>query len=1665
MKEFVLLCLLFAFAVSVPVNLYEWSCTNTTIVGTVGQPIEPVTCTCTIKTANRDPRFNPQLPSGLSYTLTVSGFVKTVVISGTPMAPQQLSVYSIGYKEYVSQIRIGVIGQATSLSYGFDYMYQYVDVTTEPIPARSDAFLNDFRITPALPNGVTIDATTGTIRGKFPDTSSTDVVYTVTATNGVSTVTTTLKFIVKEQSEMVTNGYTGCYWSGTTECRTPAFDYYYENTAQYCQHEIKFEYTDSYSEGAGNTWPGLDERFRDYYTSYFYGYLNILVPGQYTFAMASDDASLLYVKDIDESNPLINRDGCRGSSTDYGYIDLEKGRHLFVVKFLEVNGAATLSLRISSVEAGIDQIVDNTLTKVGGRGPTFVTYPLVTGYVNAELKVIVPEMVSGGASSWTVDPPLPSGFALDPNRGEIRGKPTAIYNGFHTVTAVGTNGAAKATVHIVIADTPLAGFRAKYYKIIDSEVCMYSSYAPSQVELKVQKVDAQINYPTSIPGVWEGLPTDFTSYYYAEWEGYLHFEEIGNWKLRLGCRQMCRLWSIEDTIQIDLWKNQGTGWGGGNYCMTTYTTSEKVFPVSSVGYYYMKIRYSLQSGDKGIVLEWQAPTGNWEVVPAEKIFHIAPSMLSYEYEQSHYFKNVEIVENKPLLFHATTCSNYRVTPALPEGLSIQPTTGIISGTPSNEQIETIYTVTCTSNEGDLTTKVLMDVFYVLPPTGLTLMYNGVAIGNNLITLIPATAISMITVSGDTDAISYTISPALPNGLNLDAASGTISGTPVEPRAETVYSITARSAGGILPLTLRLAVSGCKGVDNGVAWENEFVIVDVITGPATITVKKGSNVVQCSTGSFDSNGNAVMQSCIKNSMTAGSYALFCMKSDTDVKIEVTCTSEYGCYTQTRRPNGNRWPTRYTYDPQNQPPFTETYDYPTQLTPLTAVTLSTAETTVYTGNPMNTVEIYPNGCYKEITIEPSLGLDNMINLANPVINGNVNGYIKTVFTITAKGDAGTASTTLTVHFEECGIDGKSASLRMALLGTSYANEMSYEIYLGDATTGRQVFSIGPNAFSNNIEYSNTICAESGNYEVIMRDSWGDAWATGSYLKMYDVNGNLVQEFSFDIGTGMAGNKEKHGFFTVAAATGTEWKILTDKKPDKEWNTVGFDDSDWSTPAPSSEQGTWSQNTIYLRTVINVEEAIKYPLVQFGILYKDGMIVYLNGNEVYRRNMPSGTVNTRTYANGMFDGYYQRVGSAPGYLLQDGNNVLAVEIHRHSTTSGTILFRGYANALQGDCISRVDGGSITESAFFNQPDNSAAQAWDRDIGTEWIENGLPAWTIYSYNFDRMEWVNRLSIVSNAGHPDRDPISIRLSGSTDGVNWDELYAYENKNMFSARRERKNFMMMDHMNSYSKYKFEMMKAREEYNKVSLSVIDVMSCQLNYCVKDSTFPGVMSDEISVAPCPENYIGEMYRQCSLAALKPSWGEIDRTECRSTIPPKNTVYVDVAYSITELNVETTRAMASMLTTTFAAASEVGLGNIEMWKVKDVSSEFPDASAASAFYIRVTVKDEIASQTLKKVTECTSTFQNALTEYHKDELPAGFDLQIYMKPILQERKGLGALSVALIIILVILVLIVASVVAFWIWVRTKSKKSKNGARQLRSAAGRVNAQHLSGSKDVRV
>ena len=56
-------------------------------------------------------------------------------------------------------------------------------------------------------------------------------------------------------------------------------------------------------------------------------------------------------------------------------------------------------------------------------------------------------------------------------------------------------------------------------------------------------------------------------------------------------------------------------------------------------------------------------------------------------------------------------------------------------------------------------------------------------------------------------MSYSVSPALPMGLVIDAKRGVISGTPTVSSAKAVYTVTATNAGGSTTAALSIAVTG------------------------------------------------------------------------------------------------------------------------------------------------------------------------------------------------------------------------------------------------------------------------------------------------------------------------------------------------------------------------------------------------------------------------------------------------------------------------------------------------------------------------------------------------------------------------------------------------------------------------------------------------------------------------------------------------------------------------------------------------------------------------------------------------------------------------------------------------------------------------------------------
>lgn len=1534
------------------------------------------------------------------------------------------------------------------MSYGFKTMVLFVSVPLEPIPVSIDAAVTSFSISPLLPEGMSLDATTGTITGTVTSTSTSGQEYTVTATYPGGTITTHFSFTIREASEMSSGGFVACYWAGITECLVPSFNYFYKNSAAYCKMEAKVDFSDTWESETGSVWPGLDYRFLDYFSAYMYGYINVVTEGTYVMQLTSDDGSLMYLDDL--TTPFINLDGCRPRSSSTGTRVLSPGRHLFAISYFEFNEAAVLKL-----EYKITGVVDNYVVadvstlKVGGRGPTFITYPFVSGFVNSDLITYQPTMISGGATSWTITPTLPTGITIDSTNGFISGRPVNTVNQVFTVTASGYSGSAETEVTIVVTNAPVAGLYTKYYKITDASFCSYKALSGNQIDIKVIKVDDVINHAAQNPVIpWTGLTNDFSTNYYVIWEGYLYHDSIGDWGLRLTCDDGCKLISLNNNELINHWGCHGM------------TTKDITRAISSVGYYYYKIEYQQSTGQGGMIFEWRQPGAGWSEVPSDKMFYSPPQYVSYKYEMAHYFVNVPINDNNPVFYSISSCTGFTTTPALPTGLSINTASGIISGTPSSEINLGYYTITCNSGSLQYKTTIAMDVFYVLPPSGLYLKQNGVAVTSVTMNAFQQMTDIVVDSSGSSGTVtSYSITPDLPAGLSINAVTGTISGTPQVPLNTTVFAVTAMNSGGSFFMSFSLTITGCQGTTNGEQWTGMFYTVTLLKGTATMTVQdEAGSTLQCGTGQVNTaTGDAVMESCTR-SLTESSTTSFivCMDSRITRNMHIRCTDNTGCKYQISREDGYYYPVMTIYVQEHPQPYLSTDPFPQTLTPVTEVTLTPPEMIVYSGYAMDDCFVYPNGAYKSITVSPAI-VTGTIDPTNPVINGVVYGVGMKTYTITVESEAGSQSVVLKLTFEECLEENGRAVYTFEKKTYYYYYEESFAVYDSDGNEEYYLAADVPNTI-----YTAALCLKTDVYTIKMMDAYGDAWsnsASGAYLRVKDPNGVLIKEFTFVYGETDGRVKTDTFSVTVVETSKVTWKCLLDSNPGKNWYSTTFDDSAW--PEKSNGAiGTWSQETIYFRYTFDLADSFQYPLLQFSVYYRDGLEVYLNDNRVYLRNLPS-NAGHKTYANNHFDDYYQRMGSAPGYQLKDTHNVIAMAYHRHSSTSGEIWWKAYVVPLSGSCITRVDGGTIAKSSFFAQATETAEYAWDGVTTTSWIEHGLPAWTTYSYNYDRVEWINKIVLGSAIRNPDNDPTLIHIYGSNDGATYELLYTINKKGIWTARSQLKEWMMMDHLNSYGTYKVEISDTLNNEFLTGLSVIDLQSCQLVYCTKDGDWPGTLAGETTVIDCAEGYIGERSRVCGTEKLQPSWGPADETECRSLNPPKNYAYIDFAISVNVTQETlTTEGGAEDMRTVIATLFDILPRLLEAWKIKDVGTE---SEILNAVYFRVTSESDDASRVLRAVSNGLTAIGTTLTENMVQKFPKNTKFEFYLKPMLSERKNLNAVSVTLIVILVIILVIVIGIASFYIWVRTKSRKTKNGAKQLRS--GKVKAQHLEGSKDVHI
>jgi len=100
-------------------------------------------------------------------------------------------------------------------------------------------------------------------------------------------------------------------------------------------------------------------------------------------------------------------------------------------------------------------------------------------------------------------------------------------------------------------------------------------------------------------------------------------------------------------------------------------------------------------------------------------------------------------------------------------------------------------------------------------------------------------------------------------------------------------------------------------------------------------------------------------------------------------------------------------------------------------------------------------------------------------------------------------------------------------------------------------------------------------------------------------------------------------------------------------------------------------------YFRRTFSVADPTRYDTLSLDVLRDDGCVVYLNGQEVARLGMPSGTITYATYASSAAEYDWDRSISLPN-LFVPGANVVAVEVHQGNASSSDLSFN---LALRGE------------------------------------------------------------------------------------------------------------------------------------------------------------------------------------------------------------------------------------------------------------------------------------------------------------------------------------------------------------------------------------------------
>jgi hypothetical protein len=471
--------------------------------------------------------------------------------------------------------------------------------------------------------------------------------------------------------------------------------------------------------------------------------------------------------------------------------------------------------------------------QLGAQPPSNLRYATKNRFSPSEKLNIMPEFDGGDPSEFSIDKPLPDGLKFDTRTGCITGRSTQgeVPETVYTVTAKNDRGACSAPIAFAIGPPPPSGLSYANPNLMYVGEAVYWKPTVEGIPTKWNILPAlpqglELQEDGTVSGIC-GRTADATSYKVTcgnnsgEDSTDLTFEIKAAPPISLRYTDLKPEYFEKENLRITpelklkkagesileafarravsgrgpaklatLLRNKALNAAGVKFTVEPpLPAGLGISPSTGV------ISGTPETSQDQVVYKVTAtnPSGSVSCDVPLTIRCAAPENVRYPNIKRTYFTG-EAVSESPL--YDGVVDKWSMQPALPDGLTLQTDTGVITGVPTTPSAMASYEITATNDIGEGKCVAELEVIRAAPKN---LKYIDAQ------SVYPKLATVAMNPVCEGENVTYTVEPALVPGLTMDPATGVISGAPQEITPEIPYKVIASNETGSCETVVPFAV--------------------------------------------------------------------------------------------------------------------------------------------------------------------------------------------------------------------------------------------------------------------------------------------------------------------------------------------------------------------------------------------------------------------------------------------------------------------------------------------------------------------------------------------------------------------------------------------------------------------------------------------------------------------------------------------------------------------------------------------------------------------------------------------------------------------------------------------------------------------------------------------